>query len=55
MDIPWVGIFTTVIGYLIWREMKKQEVPRWVAVAITIGSTFAIGMLIAVLSIRLGF
>jgi hypothetical protein len=55
MDIPWVGIFTTVIGFLIWREMKKQDIPRWVAVAITIGSTFAIGTLIAVLSLRLGY
>jgi hypothetical protein len=55
MDIPWIGLITTVIGFLIWREMKKQEIPRWAAIAITISTTFAIGMLIAVLSIRLGF
>ena len=55
MDVPWVGVFTMIIGLLIWRDIKKQEIPRWVAVAITIGSTFAIGTLIAVLSIRLGF
>jgi hypothetical protein len=55
MDIPWIGIFTIIIGFLIWREMKKQEITRWVAVAITIGSTFAIGTLIAVLSLTLGY
>ena len=55
MDIPWVGVFTMIIGLLIWREMKKQEIPRWVAVTITIGSAWAIGTLIAVVSLRLGY
>lgn len=31
MDVPWVGVLTIVIGFLIWREMKKQEITRWVA------------------------
>jgi len=54
MDISWVGIFTTIIGFLIRREMKNQEMSCWVSAAIAIESSFAIGMLLAVLSLRLG-
>ena len=54
MDIPWLGIIVSIIGLLIWRQLRKTQLARWKAITLTIGLTFLVGTLFALLSIRLG-
>jgi hypothetical protein len=54
MKVPWIGIIALIIGFLIWRSVRKTPLARWKAITLTIGLTYMIGTLIAFTSLRLG-
>lgn len=53
MDIPWLGIIVSIIGFLIWRKVRKTPLARWKSITLTLGLTFLIGTVLALLSLRL--